>query len=145
MKTKEVQEKIIKNMRSWQKIEDAAVSITGQVMEKTDNAIVRIVMEIIQHDSKLHYLVQEMIADSLESKPLSLTPEEMADVWEMIERHLATEKRMVKLVEDSLAALKGRKMIVQEYLLNYLWTDERKHDKLLADFEKIKKNIYPYA
>ena len=65
MSTKKIQEKIIDNMRSWQKIENASVSSTGKVMERTKNPVVRMVMEIIQRDSQMHYHVQELIAESL--------------------------------------------------------------------------------
>ena len=36
-------------------------------------------------------------------------------------------------------------MLVQEYLLNYLLVDEKKHDSLLAQLEAVKKGMYPYA
>ena len=36
-------------------------------------------------------------------------------------------------------------MMVQEYLLNYLYADEMKHDSLLSLLEAIKKGMYPYA
>ena len=65
MSTKETQEQLISNMRAWQKVENASVASTGKVIENTDNAMVRIIMEIIQRDSQMHYRVQEMIADSL--------------------------------------------------------------------------------
>ena len=51
MSTKEAQEKIVANMRRWQRVENASVASTGQIIEKTDNPIVRLVMEIIQRDS----------------------------------------------------------------------------------------------
>ena len=145
MKTKELQEKVVQSMKNWQKIEDASVENTGNIMKNTDNPIVQLVMEIIQHDSKMHHRVQQFIADSFEKQALSLTPEEMGGVWDMIEKHLQIEKRMVEHVEESLAALKGKKMLVQEYLLNYLLDDERKHDKLLDNFAKIKSGLYPYV
>jgi len=145
MSTKELQEKILKTLKNWQKVEDSSVESTGNVMKKSTNPIVHIVMEIIQNDSRTHHRVQQMIVDSMEKKALSLTPEEMGGVWDMIEKHLQIEKKMVEHVEEALTALKGKKMIVQEYLLNYLLTDERKHDKLLSDFNSIKKGMYPYA
>ncbi len=145
MSTKELQEKILKTLKNWQKVEDASVESTGNVIKNSTNPIVQIVMEIIQHDSKMHHRVQQLIIDSMEKKALSLTPEEMGVVWDMIEKHLQIEKKMVEHVEDALSSLKGKKMIVQEYLLNYLLTDERKHDKLLSDFNSIKRGMYPYA
>ena len=141
--TKEVQEKLIADMRKWQKIEDASVSSTAAVIQKTSNPLIRTVMEIIQRDSMMHYRVQGLIADSYDRFPVTLEPEELADVWGAIENHIAIEKKMVGAVRETLEAVKGKKMVVAEYLLNYLKRDEDKHDELLADLEKVKKGMYP--
>jgi len=145
MSTKEVQQEIVQNMRKWQKIENASVASTGKVIEKTENPIVRMVMEIIQRDSQMHYRIQELIADSLESKAISLTPDELGDVWDMIEKHIELEKRTVTFANEALAALKGKKMVVQEYLLDYLLIDEEKHNRILDTLGTIKKGMYPYG
>jgi len=142
MTTKELQEKIIANMNRWKKVEDASVASTGMIMEKTDNPIVRLIMEIIQRDSQMHYRVQEWIADSLESKTVSLTPDELNRVWSMVERHIELEKKTLALAKEALSALEGKKMVVQEFLLNYLAEDEKKHNHLLGHLEKIKKGVY---
>ncbi|MBC8424033.1 hypothetical protein H8E07_07905 [bacterium] len=143
--TKEIQKNLAATMRDWQRIEDASVSSTGQIIEKTDNELIRMVMEIIQADSKMHYRVQELIASSVETKAVSLTPDELSAVWGSIRKHIKMEKDMVKYVRETLEQLKGRKMLVQEYLLNYLKADEVKHDYLLATLEEVKKGMYPYA
>ena len=145
MSTKEIQEKIVDNMKRWQKIENASVASTGKVIEKTDNPIVRMVMEIIQRDSQFHYRVQEMIADTLTTKAVALSTDELAEVWGMIEDHIKLEEKTVELAQEALEALKGKKMLVQEYLLNYLMEDEMKHNKILSHLQKIKEGMYPYA
>ncbi|MGD8395972.1 MAG: hypothetical protein PVF43_10890 [Candidatus Eiseniibacteriota bacterium] len=143
--TKELQAELVTTMKRWQKIEDASVASTGRIIEQTDNPLIRLVMEIIQRDSQMHHRVQALIAGSLESAAISLKPEEMTAVWESIEKHIELEKQMVGFVEETLETLKGRKMLVQEYLLHYLRTDEKKHDELLEALEGIKKGMYPYA
>ena len=143
MSTKEVQETIVANMRRWQHIENATIASTRNVIEKTENPIVRIVMEIIQRDSQMHYRVQELIADSLTSKTISLTPEEMENVWGLIEKHIKLERQTVDMAEEALAALKGKKMVVQEYLIQYLLEDENKHNHILDSLGVIKKGMYP--
>lgn len=145
MSTKEIQKQIVDNMKRWQKIENASVASTGAVIEKTENPVMRLVMEIIQRDSQMHYRIQELIADSLETKTITLTPEDLASVWDLVEKHIRLEQKTVELANESLAALKGKKMVVQEYLLDYLRIDEEKHDKLLASLETIKKGMYPYG
>ncbi len=144
MSTKELQEKMLDNMRKWQKIEDASVASTAKIINETTSPLLRLVMEIIQHDSRMHHRVQGFIADSLE-KSISLNPDEMSKVWDNVEKHIEIEKRMVGYTEELLSALKGKKMLIQEYLLNYLKEDERKHDELLDTLNKVKKGMYPYS
>jgi hypothetical protein len=143
MTTKDKQATLVANMRKWQKIEDASVSSTSQIIEKTKNPLVRVVMEIILRDSRMHYRVQEFIADSIEKKAISLTPDELADVWGMIEHHVELEKKSVELAEQAIGSLKGLQgMVVQQYLLGYLLEDERKHNELLSRLDEIKKGVY---
>ena len=129
----------------WQRVEDASVASTGRAIEKSRNPLIRMVMEIIQRDSLMHYRVQQLVSDSLERETVVLSTDELAEVWDIIESHIKIEKKTIELAEEALGALKGKKMIVQEYLLNYLLNDEKKHDALLADLESIKKGMYPYA
>lgn len=143
MSTKELQQEIVANMKGWQKIEYSALASTGQIIEKTDNPVVRLVMEIIQRDSQMHYRIQEWIADSLEFKTVSLSPDELGKVWGMIESHIELERKTLEMARQSLEALKGKKMVIQEYLLQYLQEDEEKHNNLLRRLERIKKGMTP--
>ena len=145
MSTKEIQEKIVDNMRRWQKIKHASVASTGNVIENTDNPVVRLVMEIIQNDSQMHYRVQELIAYSLETGTINLNPYELSKVWDMIDKHIKLEEKTIELATEAKAALKGKKMVVQEYLIDYLLIDEQKHEKILETMETIKKGMYPYG
>jgi hypothetical protein len=141
MSTKEIQQQIVANMKKWQKIEDATVATTGMIIEKTDNPVVHLIMEIIQRDSQMHYRLQEWIADSLETKTVTLTYEELDKIWSLIERHIELEKKTVAMAQQSLEAIKGKKMVIQEYFLNYLAEDEKKHNNLLAHLEGLKKGM----
>jgi hypothetical protein len=146
MSVKEAQETIIANMRKWQKIEKAAVSSTGKIIEATDNPVVAMVAEIIQRDSTMHEKVQAFIQGSLESAAVTLTPDELGKVWHLIEKHIEIEKETIAIAKESLRAIEGVKgMTVQAYLLQYLLKDEQKHDEILANLESIKKNMYPYG
>ncbi len=144
MSTKEAQEHIAQNMRKWQKVENAAVKSTAEIIDQTDNPVIRMVMEIIQRDSHMHFRVQEMIADSLERSPLTISPEDISKVWTLVEQHIAIEKTTIEMAEASLAETEGKKgLTLQRYLLEYLITDEKKHDSILANMEAIKGNMYP--
>jgi rubrerythrin len=146
MSTKEAQEKIVSNMKKWQKIEKASIVSTGRIMEGTENPIIGLVAEIIQRDSQMHKRVQELIQDSLETKAIALSPDELGAVWNLVEKHIEIEKDTIKLAKESLEAVgKNKGMTVQAYLLEYLLIDEEKHDAILSKLESIKKNMYPYG
>ena len=51
MSTKDIQAKLVETMEHWQKIEDASVASTGQIIDQTKHPLIRLVMEIIQADS----------------------------------------------------------------------------------------------
>lgn len=139
---KELNEKLVEILKEWQEIEDKSVKSTSDIISKTQNPIVRQVMEIIRQDSAMHRKVQQLIIDSFEKEAIQLTPEELGDVWEMVENHIELEKETIRLAEE---ARKNSKNFVIRYLLGYLMTDEQKHNEILQQMEDIKSGIYPYA
>jgi len=145
MKTKELQEKLVDNMKAWQKIENQAVEMAAWIRKQSDNPVIQTVMSIIQQDSATHHRVQQLIIDSLEKEAIALRPEELGDIWDLIEKHIALERKTIDCAKEALDAIKGRKMIVQQYLLEYILTDEEKHNKILDNLAGVKKGMYPYA
>jgi hypothetical protein len=139
---KESLETLVAVLKKWQGIEDGSVALTTQVLGKTKNPLIRLVMEIIQQDSVLHKKVQQTILDSLEKEAFSLQPEELAEIWEMIESHDAAEKEAIRLAEEAKA---NCPLVIQRQLLDYLITDEKKHDRLMGNLENFKRSIHPYA
>jgi len=146
MKMKELQEQLADTMRRWQKIEDASVASTGKIIEESDNPLVKLVMEIIQRDSEMHRRVQQMVLDSLEQQAVVLTPDDVAAVWEQIEKHRALERETTRLAEEALEVLKDKRhFAVQAYCLRYLSRDEEKHNAMLNALDNVKKGLYPYG
>ena len=142
-KMKDVQGEIVDAMRGWQKMENASLASAGRVIEKTENPIVRLTMEIIQRDSQLHFAVEEWVAESIQNTAITLTPDELNLVWRMIERHIRLEQKMVDTAKKLLPSLRGKRMVVQEYLLKYLFEDETKHANLLQHLEGVKGGMLP--
>jgi hypothetical protein len=141
-KQKELNENLIATMKKWQKIEDASVKSTSDIIGKTKNPIVKQIMEIIKQDSAMHKKVQQLIIDGFEKEAMQLQPEELSEVWGMIENHIELEKETIRLAEESR---KNSNSFVVRYLLGYLMTDEQKHNDILAQLEDVKKGMYPYA
>ncbi|MFC2032848.1 hypothetical protein ACFLUS_05815 [Chloroflexota bacterium] len=144
MKGKELQQRIITSMENWQKVEGYSIASTAQIVVKTKNPIIKMVMEIIQRDSQMHSLVQNWIAETLAYKTVSLSPDELLEVGQMIEQHIAIENEMVESAEQAIESVKDKKaMLAQQYFLNYLLNDEKKHSNLLSSLDILAKGMQP--
>ena len=131
-------EKLLKTLRDWQGIERNAIQTCTKIMEKTDNLLIRQFMEIIRNDSVQHHRVQQFIIDSLTKQPVRLNHEELAQIWEEIEAHDKVERKTIELAKE----LKREcKFFVQRSLLEYLIADEEKHDLILTELDKFKKDM----
>ena len=142
-KTKAEELELLKQtLRNWQKIEDGSIAQTTEIIGKTHNALIRLVMEIIQHDSVIHKRVQQAILDSLEKESFTLRPEELAEIWDSLKAHDDAEKKAIEMAEK---ASRNCPLVAQRQLLEYLVEDERKHDRLIGHLENFKRQLYPYA
>lgn len=139
---KVLEEQLVNTLKQWQAVEDESIKVSRAVQVKTENPLVRLVMEIIAHDSAMHRRVQQFIIDSVEKTAITLTPEELEEIWSQIDKHIAEERKTIELAGQ---AKSSARLFVQRYLLNYLLEDERKHDMLLERLEEIKNRMYPYA
>ena len=125
-------------LRTWQGIERKAMEQTAEIIEKTDNPFLRIIMEVIRHDSLMHHRVQQTIVDSMTRGAISLTSEEIASIWSMIEAHDETEKDVIKIAKQ----LREQAFTpIHRLLFDYLLGDEEKHDSLLEQLGEVKKEL----
>jgi len=141
-KQKELNEKLVSTLKKWQKVEDASVQSTTEIIGKTKNPVVKQIMEIIKQDSAMHKRVQQLIIDSFEKEAIQLQPEELSNIWSLVENHIELEKETIRLAEESR---KNSNSFIVRYLLGYLMTDEQKHNDILAQMEDVKRGMYPYA
>ena len=131
-------EEMVSTLQEWQAIERQSMSDTAEIMEKTTNPLVRILMEIIRHDSLMHHRVQQFLIDSVTVADVTVTREDVADIWEMIEAHDVNERKTIELAKQ----LQEKAWTpVHKQLLDYLIVDETKHDHLLVQLGDIKSGM----
>mgnify|MGYP003574773817 CR=1 FL=1 len=135
-------EKVVEIMKQWQLIEDDSIKTMNTILKKTDNPLIQLVMEIIKHDSGMHRRTQQLIIDHFEKESFKMTPDELVDFWDLVEEHDKVEKKTIELAKE---AREATTYPLVQYLIDYLLTDEQKHDKLLEEMEKIKGGMYPYS
>jgi hypothetical protein len=126
--------------RRWQSTEDHSAASTTQIIDKTKNPLIRLVMEIIRQDSMMHKRVRQFMIDSLEKEAVTLTPDELGEVWESVERHAALEKETIQVADQ---AQENCRFFVQRHLRTYLVEDEQLHGRLLGQPEDFKRKICP--
>ena len=134
--------KTVETLRHWQKLERQAIENMSDLMEKTDNLLIRQILEIIRSDSTQHHRVQQFLIDSLTTTPVSLTPEDLAEIWDAIAAHDEAERQTIEIAKE---LKEDCTFFVQQALLEYLIIDEEKHDHILGQLEQFKKNLYPYV
>jgi rubrerythrin len=128
------EQNLVQKLRQWQSVEDEAMQMTREIQIRTENPLIRLVMEIIAHDSAMHRRVQQFIIDSIEKKP-ALQLEDLEDFRDIIDKHIERERSAIAMAEK---AKEGIDLFVPRYLFSYLLEDERKHDLLLERFEEIR-------
>jgi hypothetical protein len=131
-------------LKDWELLEKKSSESIEQVKTKCGNPLVRLVMEIIEHDSRLHWKLQEFILSSLEREPLTLSPDEVGEVIKLIRNHTRLKTRMVEKVEKTLETTKDKSLHIQEFLMKTLLVNEKKHKEMLKGIEKVMQGLYPY-
>ena len=130
-------ENMVNVLREWQGIERQAMISTAKISEKTESTLIRLIMDIIRHDSHLHHRVQQFLIDGVTKQATVVTREDVVAVWESIEEHDAVEKKTIELAEQ----LKDAWSPVDKLLLEYLLRSESLHDSLLEQLSEFKSDM----
>lgn len=141
-KKSETIENLLNILKRWQGIEDDSIRNTTEIIKKSNNSVVNIIMEIIRQDSVMHRKIQQLIVDNYTKKPIAIDREELTEIWDLIVEHDEAERKTIELANYALAQIDDP---IVKLLLEYLLLDESKHDKLLTDLEKYKDSVYPEA
>ena len=110
-------DEMVEGLKKWQSIERKSMEQTAEIMESTPNPVIRMIMEIIRQDSMMHHRVQQFMIDSLTREAVSLSPEEISEIWVKIEEHDEMEKDVINMAKE----LKEKAWSpVHKQLLDYL-------------------------
>jgi hypothetical protein len=126
---------MVEVLRTWQGIERESMNQTAEIIEQCENPLIRMIMAIIRHDSLMHHRVQQFLIDSVTSQNITVSREDVAQICDQIEKHDRIEKKTIELAEKLREEAWSP---IHKQLLDYLLTDERKHDGLLAALNEIK-------
>jgi hypothetical protein len=131
-------QKMVDVLRRWQAIERQAMTDMAEIMEETKSPLIRLIMEIIRHDSLMHHRVQQFLVDSVTKQDVALTREEVAEIWDKIQAHDEVEKQTIAMAQELRDEAWSP---LHKQLLDYLLADEAKHDRLLEQLEQVKRGM----
>ena len=125
-------------LRHWQSLERKAMNDTAEIMEKTSSQLIRILMEIIRHDSLMHHRVQQFLIEEVTKETVTVTREDLAAVWDGLKAHDQAERETIRMAEE---LRKKAWTPVQKMLLDYLLKEESKHDGLISQLDDFKRDL----
>lgn len=132
----EESEEFLNLIREWQALEDKTIQSAEMLINNTNNPLVKMTMEMIRHDSEKHKVMQQMIIDSLTKEAVHLSPDELAPLSDLLNKHLEAEAKSLSLAD---AALEKSELFITRYILSYLIADETKHHNLINKLNELKR------
>ncbi len=129
-------EEFLSLMKEWQTLEDKTITSANDLMKKTANPLIKMTMELIKHDSEKHKLVQQMIIDSIKKQAISISPDELTALSDMLNKHMEIEAKSMTQADK---AFQKSELFMTRYLLSYLIADETKHHGLMNQLNDLKR------
>ena len=141
LESAEKKEQFLVNLDKWQEMETLSAKTCTEVKKRTENTLIKMIAEIIRRDSESHIEVLKLIKNSLTKQALHLTPDELEEIWDLVEGYHKIEHKSVDIAQE---AIRDSRLFEIRYLLTYLLEDESKHLKLLNQLDDFKRSLFPY-
>jgi hypothetical protein len=132
---KELEARILASLKEWLVHEDETIEMTNKVTAASNNASVKLIMDIIRMDSVKHKRIQQYMIDSMETSAPAISYDEISSISGIINEHIELEQKTVDLSAGLADAIK---FPIQARLFEYLQEDEKKHVillKMLANYK----------
>jgi hypothetical protein len=141
LESAEKKERFLADLDKWQKMESLSAKTCAEVQKRTENTLIKMIAEIIRKDSESHIEVLKLIKDSLTKEAIHLTPDELVEIWDLIEGYHSIEHTSMDIAQE---AIRDSRLFEIRFLLTYLLEDESKHLKLLNQLDDFKRSLFPY-
>jgi len=136
------QNDLIEILREWKTLEDQTISLSNELMKKSDNAFVKVTTEMIRSDSEKHKVMLQFALDHLTKESVRLTPQDLMPLSDIMDKHIQAEAKSMGLANS---ALTKNKDVFMGYILSYLMADEIKHHEMLTRLDHMKGAVYEYG
>ena len=135
-------EALAKILQEWYALEDQTIKYSEELMKKSKNSFVKVIMEMIKRDSEKHKAMQQYAINHLIKEATILTPEDLVPLSDVLDKHVKAEAKSMGLAN---VALTKSKDFFTNFIISALLSDEVKHHEMLTRLDHIKGQIYPYG
>ena len=133
-------EELAKVLKEWYTLEDQTIKLAEDLMKKSDNSFVKVIMEMIKRDSEKHKIMQQFAIDHLTKEAFHLTPQELIPLGEVLEKHIQAEAKSMGLANSAITMSRD---YFTNFIVSYLMADEIKHHEMLTKLDHIKGQVHP--
>lgn len=133
-------DELAKILKDWQGLEDETISFAEDLMDRSDNDFIKVIMEMIKRDSEKHKAMQQFAIDHLTKKAMEIAPQDLIPLGDVLEKHLQAEAKSMGLA--NLAITKSRDFFTN-FIVSYLMSDEIKHHEMLTKLDQVKGYVHP--
>lgn len=130
-----IDNKMLILLKRWKELEAATIRSCGSITKKTDNPLVKTLISAIANDSAKHKSILQLIIDGMTKKALVLTPDDVAHVSGLLDKHVDLENEAIAIAEQ---AIKISKDPVTKQLLKLILADEKQHANLAEQINELK-------
>ena len=135
-------EELAKILKEWYALEDQTIKFAEDLMSKSNNSFVKVIMEMIKRDSEKHKAMQQFAIDHLTKEALTLTQQDLVPLGDILDKHVAAEAKSMGLANTAMTKSKD---FFTNFIISYLMSDEIKHHEMLTKLDHIKGQLYPYG
>lgn len=130
----EEQERLQSYIRNWITMEENLIDYSSELLKEAENPFIKCICEFMVRDSEKHKILLETILNQLLGT-VTFTHDDMKLLDKFLDKHADIEKNAVEHAEQTVADCK---QYLPKMLLRYLAEDERKHDLLLSELDRLK-------
>lgn len=130
--TSHTPDKLIDMIVDWQGVENATIKYATDGAKEAKNPLTATMLKVLELEAEKHYMIQQMIVDSIRKEAVHLSPEELEELSRHLNRYITEEEKALCLAQD---AAEGNGLVVPRYLLSYLMADLKVQNSLLRQFD----------
>ncbi len=137
-KRAQLDRELLKLLRKWVTIEDQTIKSCAAIISKAKNPIIGTLTGAIRNDSEKHKSILEMVIDGMTKKGFVLSPDDLAGVASLLNKHIAFEQ---KSIETATEAIELSHVPIVTQMLKLILEDEKKHKKMASQMNDLKLQV----